>query len=104
MAPPKRTALDANIFEDANPISKQKLAAQAHLSGRGRRNNGNVNHNNAAAFPAGSSLASLTQLANVSETAREKQSNGQPAGLGTVSVDIRYSEIRLWSTNTDLLD
>jgi hypothetical protein len=75
MAPPKRSAQEANIFEDANPISKQKLAAQAHLAGRGRRGNGNGNANHTTYNQVNSGLSSLKDLANVSEAVRDRDTS-----------------------------
>jgi hypothetical protein len=87
MAPPKRTAAEAHLFEDANPISKQKLVAQAQLAGRGRRGGGggangqekvaNPTHNhNAGVFippqQVNGGHASLKDLANMSEAVRDR--------------------------------
>lgn len=86
MAPPKRTAaaVEANPFEDANAnlLAKQKLAAQAHLArASGRRGNahthtqnhntnGHGNGNGLFAQSSGKGLASLADLANMSEAVR----------------------------------
>jgi hypothetical protein len=89
MPPAKRTAQEANIFEDANPISKQKLAAQAHLAGRGRRGNGNGNMNFVSQQQVNNGHPSLKDLANVSEAVRDQ------AGTSTASVRTHTSSI-MW--------
>jgi hypothetical protein len=81
MAPPKRTAaaVEASFFDEANmngnSLAKQKLAAQAHLArAGGRRGNGNngTNGNGSGLFaqPSSKGLASLADLANMSEAVR----------------------------------
>lgn len=80
MAPPKRNAAEANLFDDPNPnpLAKQKLAAQAHLARAGGRrgaNNANTNGNGAHAAQyaqANNVHASLKDLANMSEAVRDR--------------------------------
>jgi hypothetical protein len=86
MPPPKRSAQEANIFEDANPISKQKLAAQAQLAGRGRRGNGNGNPPNAA-YQVNNVHSSLKDLARASEAVSHQN------GASTGSVRLRSSSL-----------
>ena len=80
MAPPKRSAAEANLFDDPNPnpIAKQKLAAQAHLARAGGRRgansaNANANGSHATQYAqANAAHASLKDLANMSEAVRDR--------------------------------
>lgn len=73
MAPPKRSAVEASTFEDSNTISKQKLAAQAHLARGGRRGNGNGNGTHGTSLgQTNNAHSSLKDLANVSEAVRDQ--------------------------------
>ncbi|KIW05804.1 uncharacterized protein PV09_03013 [Verruconis gallopava] len=79
MAPPKRSAPETSVCNDANLIAKQKLAAQAQLAGRGRRANGNATTDAALCNQADDVRSGSKDLANGSETSSPDQ-NGSNTG------------------------
>jgi hypothetical protein len=78
MAPPKgarATAAQELSFEDTSTITKQKLAVQAQMSARGRRNG-------AAAAAAAANGHSLKDLASASETVSQATGTTPAAPVG----------------------
>lgn len=78
MAPPKgaRATAQELSFEDTSTITKQKLAVQAQMSARGRRNGA------AAAAAAAANGHSLKDLASASETVSQATASTPAAPIG----------------------
>jgi len=76
MAPPKgaRATVQELSFEDTSTITKQKLAVQAQMSARGRRNGG--------AAAAAANGHSLKDLASASETVSQATGSTPAAPVG----------------------
>lgn len=88
MPPTKRSAQEASIFDEPNPISKQKLAAQAQLAGRGRRANGlgtGGSGTTALAATSNGVHSSLKDLAAVSEAVRNHDGSNGSVRFPTLS-------------------